>query len=337
MTSNDKKTLYLTDFPFSSKITEQDIYGFLSKYTENIDEIKLDKKNYEKHKSLSFKVSFKDSSSANKCRTEMNLIKYKNKSIRIMWDEHDTTILYNTKNNLFFKGIPKNISPRKVYQYFSQFGDISSCKMTEDDNGNHYGYGYITFFNQDSARGALESTKDKNLEIFDNNCIEISFFQKRNERILNKNELNNLNKQKLYINNLPDKYTTAELYDLCKQYGSVQSCNIFIDNNNKNFAKGQFSSEKEAKDVLLKLDKKEINGTKINVQLYQTKTEQKKNNLHIKNIPLNCEEKDLIKIFNKYGKIISAKIETYKPEKSDIIVSKGFFIIHISINITHFC
>ena len=63
----------------------------------------------------------------------MNLQKLKNKSIRIMWDEHDSSILYNTKNNLFFKGIPKNISPRIVYEYFLQFGNISSLKMTEEE------------------------------------------------------------------------------------------------------------------------------------------------------------------------------------------------------------
>ncbi len=323
MTSNTKNTLYLTDFPFSSKVTEKDIFSFLSDYTPSIREVKFDKKSYEKRKSISFKVSFKDYSSANKCRLEMNLVKYKNKSIRIMWDEHDTDILYNTKNNLFFKGIPKNISPRTVYEYFSNFGDISSCKMTEDDNGNHYGYGYITFYSQDAAKEALDNTKDKQLEAFDNNYIEISFFQKKNERNLQKKDIHSLNKQKLYITNLPEKYTTSDLCNLCKQYGSLQSCNIFYDNNNnKNFGIVQFSSEKEAKDLLVKLDKKEINNTKLSVQLYQSKLEQKKNNLYIKNIPLNCEEKDLIKIFSKYGKITSAKIETYK--KGDITISKGF-------------
>lgn len=157
MTSSEEKTtLYLTDFPTSIKITEQDISQFLSSYSESILQIKEDKK-----KSLSFKVVFNDPITANKCRIEMNLKKYKNKSIRIMWDEHDSKIIYNTSNNLFFKGIPKNISPRKVYEYFLQFGDISSCKMTEDENGSHYGYGYVTFYEAEDAKTALDSTKRK--------------------------------------------------------------------------------------------------------------------------------------------------------------------------------
>ena len=322
MASKEKTILYLTDFPITSKISEQDIINFLSSFSESILQVKEEKKN---HKPLSYKVIFKDYSSANKCRLDMNLKKLKNKSIRIMWDEHDSSILYNTKNNLFFKGIPKNISSRIVYEYFLQFGDISSLKMTEDENGNHYGYGYVTFYQTQDAQNALDNTKEKKIEVFENNIIEISYFQKKKERLSKSNEIADINKQKLYISNLPEKYTTNELNTLCKEYGSVQSCNIFIDNCNKNFGIVQFSSEKEAQDVLSKLDGKEIQGLKLNVKLYQTKQQREINhgcNLHIRNIPLNAKEQDLSKIFSKYGKVISSRIETLK--KDNELISKGF-------------
>ena len=269
----------------------------------------------------------------------MNLRKIRNKSIRIMWDERDSSITHNIKNNLFFKGIPKSTTAREVYEYFMQFGDISSCKMTEDDNGHHYGYGYITYYNSDDAQKALENTKGK--QIFDS-TIEISYFQKRNERIINSSELNN---QKVYISNLPEKYTTADLIKLSEEYGEVKSCNIFIDNLGKNFGIVQFSSEKEAKEVLNKLDGKEIGNVKLNVKSYQTKYEHKqylenstqrlneqnsKCNLHIRNIPLTAKEEDLIKIFSKYGNVTSVRIEKNKTEKKDgentkiELVSKGF-------------
>ena len=322
MASKEKTILYLTDFPITSKISEQDIINFLSSFSESILQVKEEKKS---HKPLSYKVIFKDYSSANKCRLDMNLKKLKNKSIRIMWDEHDSSILYNTKNNLFFKGIPKNISSRIVYEYFLQFGDISSLKMTEDENGNHYGYGYVTFYQTQDAQNALDNTKEKKIEVFENNIIEISYFQKKKERLSKSNEIADINKQKLYISNLPEKYTTNELNTLCKEYGSVQSCNIFIDNCNKNFGIVQFSSEKEAQDVLSKLDGKEIQGLKLNVKLYQTKQQREINhgcNLHIRNIPLNAKEQDLSKIFSKYGKVISSRIETLK--KDNDLISKGF-------------
>ena len=335
--SQEKTMLYLTDFPLN--INNLDIQEFLTNYKDKIIYINTEQnqKNKDKRKPLSIKVLFKDYESANKCRTEMNLRKIRQKSIRIMWDERDTSIRYNTKNNLFFKGIPKKTTPREVYEYFMQFGDISSCKITEDENGNHYGYGYITFYKPEDAQRALEETKDK--KIFDNNTIEISFFQKRNERLINSNNVNN---QKLYISNLPEKFTTANLTELCKEYGKVETCNIFIDHLGNNFGIIQFSSEQEAKEVLNKLTEKEIEGKKLIVKLFQTKYEHKQYlqnstrrinemnancNLHIRNIPLTAKEEDLIKIFGKYGNVMSAKIEKMKIENKDgktEIVSKGF-------------
>ena len=126
--------------------------------------------------------------------------------------------------------------------------------MTEDEQGNHYGYGYITYYSRDDAQKAIDESKDK--KIFDSNNIEISYFQRKNERIINSTELNN---QKIYVSNIPEKYSTTELTKLCSEFGNVQTCNIFIDNLGKNFGIVQFSSPNEAREAVDKLDGKEIN------------------------------------------------------------------------------
>ena len=337
MISQEKTMLYLTDLPFGIGIP--DIHEFLSNYLDKIILINPDQnpRNKNNRKPLAIKVLFKDYESANKCRTEMNLRKLRGKSIRIMWDERDVTIRYNTKNNLFIKGIPKNITPREVYEYFLQFGDISSCKICEDEFGNHNGYGYITYYKIEDAQKAIDESKDK--KIFDSNNIEISPFQKRNERIIN-----SYDNRKIYINNIPEKYTREDLEKLCNQYGKVEDCNIFIDKICKNFGIVQFSSENEAKEALNKLNGKEIDGNILTSKIFQTKYEHKQYlenstkrineqnincNLHIKNIPLTVKEEDLTKIFTKYGNVISARIEKSKVEKKEEkgkfeIVSKGF-------------
>ena len=337
MISQEKTMLYLTDLPFGIGIP--DIHEFLSNYLDKIILINPDQnpRNKNNRKPLAIKVLFKDYESANKCRTEMNLRKLRGKSIRIMWDERDVTIRYNTKNNLFIKGIPKNITPREVYEYFLQFGDISSCKICEDEFGNHNGYGYITYYKIEDAQKAIDESKDK--KIFDSNNIEISPFQKRNERIIN-----SYDNRKIYINNIPEKYTREDLEKLCNEYGKVEDCNIFIDKICKNFGIVQFSSENEAKEALNKLNGKEIDGNILTSKIFQTKYEHKQYlenstkrineqnincNLHIKNIPLTVKEEDLTKIFTKYGNVISARIEKSKVEKKEEkgkfeIVSKGF-------------
>ena len=337
MISQEKTMLYFTDLSFGISI--QDIKEFLSNFQDKIILINPDQipRNKNNRNHLAFKVLFKDYESANKCRIEMNLCKLRGKSVRIMWDERDTSIRYNTKNNLFIKGIPKSTTPREVYEYFLKFGDISSCKINEDDFGNHNGYGYITYYNNDDAQRAIEETKDKT--IFCSNNVEISHFQKKNERIINSND-----NQKIYISNFPEKFTESDITKICSEFGKVENCNIFLDNVCKKFAIVQFSSEIEAKEALNKLNDKEIDGKKIMTRLFQTKYEHKQYlqnstkrineqnancNLYIKNIPLTAKEEDLSKIFSKYGNVISVKIEKNKIEKRDEkgifdLVSKGF-------------
>lgn len=337
----DKTVLYLTDLPLG--FTIEDIQIFLTNYKDKIRFISLDqnKRMMEKRKNPAVKVIFIDSESANACRIEMNLRKIKGKSVRIMWDERDTAIRYNTTSNLFVKGIPKSVTPREVYEYFYKFGDISSAKINEDENGNHLGYGYITYYNAEDEKKAIEETNGKQIW---NSVIEVNHFQKKNERGFNEMEQNN---QKLYINNLPENFEESELRKLCEKYGTVKGCNIFMDNVGKNFGIVQFSSEKEAREILPKLDGQEVNGNKLTVKLYQNTYEHKQYiqnnsakinekcqgcNLIIKNIPLNATEKDLLNAFEKFGKIQSVKIEKEQRDKDSKdkvksktdIVSKGF-------------
>ena len=335
MMSQEKTMLYLTDLPFGASVPE--IKEFLNKYHDKIILINPEQNPRNNRKTLAMKVLFKDNESANKCRIEMNLRKLRGKSVRIMWDERDTSIRYNIKNNLFIKGIPKTTTPREVYEYFLKFGDISSCKVSESEDGTHNGYGYITYFNIEDAEKAISETKDK--KIFDSNDVIVDHFHKRNERILNSND-----NQKIYINNFPENYTKEDLTKLCSDYGTVQSCDIFLDNLCKKFGIVQFSSDTQAKEALSKLNQKEVNGQKLMVKFFQTKYEHKqylenstkrineqnaKCNLYIKNIPLTAKEEDLNKIFSKYGNVTSTKIEKNKIEKKDEkgkfeLVSKGF-------------
>jgi polyadenylate-binding protein len=340
MKTLEKTMLYLTDLPYGINII--DIQGFLSNYKESIVKImppEMYQRNVFRGKALAIKVLFKDNESADKCRKEMNLRKLWGKSVRIMWEEMDTSLRYNTKSNLYIKGIPKTTTPREVYEYFMQFGDIFSCKVSENETGMHNGYGYITFYRSEDAEKAIQESKGKKIFGVDN--VEISHFQKKNERMINTTENNN---HKIFINNLPEKYSVSELNDLCKDYGKIENCNMYLDKIGKNFGIVEFSNEAEAKDAMAKLDGKEIEKNKINVQLYQTQFEHKqflmnkslrireqkdKCNLIIKNIPLTSKEEDLEKTFKKYGEITSIRIEKNKIEKKDEkgkfeLVSKGF-------------
>ena len=94
ISEKNKNMLFMTDFPL--KTTSLDLQNFLSNYKDKIVYINQDQdnKNKEKRKPYTIKVLFNDSESANKCRIEMNLKKIHQNSIRIAWDEKDTSIIY---------------------------------------------------------------------------------------------------------------------------------------------------------------------------------------------------------------------------------------------------
>ena len=330
----EKKVLYFSDLPLST--TEEDIKKFLEEYKEKIVSITLDKnpRNLELKKSLNAKIIISDYNTANKIRIEMNLKKINNHSVRIMWDEKDNSIRYNIKSNLYFKGIPLNISTRKVYEYFLKFGDISSLKIIEDNNGNHFDYGYITYYNNNDAEKAILETNGK--KIFDdNNIIEIRHFQKKND-------------YQIYINNIKKKLNESDLNKICSKYGNIISLNIYQDSIGRNYAILQYNNQESTNNALKNLINEIPSEKNLKLQIEQKKKIERNQenklresnnilnyqyqlcNLHIRNIPLTAKEEDLEKTFSKYGKIRSIKIERYKLEKNDensykeIPKSKGF-------------
>ena len=333
MNAQEKTILYLSELPLQVNI--KDIEIFLSKYKDKIAYINIDNRNVEKKKYLAVKVVFRDSESANNCRIEMNLKKLKGKSIRIMWDERDSSIRYNTKNNIFVKGIPKTTTPREVYEYFLKFGDISSAKIMEDEIGNHFGYGYITYYNANDAEKAILESNGK--KIWDT-VLQVSKFQKKNERGYNEIEIDS---HKIYISNFPQNYNVEDLKKFCQEYGNVQNCEILTDKLGQKFGIVLFNSQPEAKEVISKLANKEIDNKKLIVESFQQKyvhrqfqqnktaklTEQFRNcDLHLRNIPFTATEDDINKIFSKYGIVNSVKIEKKPIKRGDKteIVSEGF-------------
>lgn len=339
----EKNVLHFSDL--SLNVVQSDLEMFLSAYKQNIVVISLDQKTQstDYQKFLRAKVIFKDSASANKVRLEQNLKKIKGHSVRIMWDERDSSIRYNTKSNLFIKGIPESTTPREVYEYFMKFGDISSLKIPEDENGSHHGYGYITYYNPEDAENVLLKVAKEN--VFGVK-LEVSHFQRRNERNF---EFYSSNARSLYIRNFPDNYKEDDLKKLCSQHGEVEKIIIHQGTGENNYGIATFISEEETRKALESLSGVSFGEKRLFVQPLQNKYERKQFiqnqiresniklneqyhlcNLHIRNIPYNATEEDLRKTFEKFGNIKSLKIEKFilETKESDklkeIPTSKGF-------------
>ena len=175
MSNNTKEKTNLILCDLSPDTNKKDIESFLSQYLDKIISTQLTEK-----KPFKATVSFKDYNSANECRINMNQKKLKNKSIRIMWDEKDFLQKNkDNKNNLYVKGIPKNKSSREIYEYFFKFGDMFSVKVNEDEKGNSNGTAFVTYYNQEDAKKAIEGTNGK--KIWDSD-MEVQY-QKNNDKV----------------------------------------------------------------------------------------------------------------------------------------------------------
>ena len=346
--SKDKNILYISDLPPNT--IETDLQLFLQKYKESIIRITIINHSNPLYpnKNLHAKVAFKDSETANNARIEMNLRKLKGHAIRLMWDEKDNSIRYNSSTNLFIKNIPFNIQPREVYEYFMKFGDISSCKLIEDIYGNHLGYGYITYYDPESSSNAIKNCDGKS--IWNNQIIEVKYFKKKNER------MSTLGPQisKIYLTNLPGNFNEKEIIKLCENFGEITSCQISTETIGRIYAIVGFPKIESAEMAQKNLNGKNINGYNLFCEIYRDKKNDntllninnnnnqrnhnsqindnayKMCNLYIKNIPYSVNEEMLNKVFSKYGEIKSTKIEMYNlatkigDEIKAIPTSKGF-------------
>ena len=328
---HERNILYISDLPYNTN--ETDIKLFFKRYGDTVSLVKINPKYFENDtRTINAKVIFKDSKTANQARIEMNLRKLKGHAIRLMWEERDNSIRYNSTTNLFVKGIPFNVQPREVYEYFLKFGDISSAKLKDDIDGNHFGYGYVTYYQPESAENAIKNSNGKN--IWGGGPVQVDYFKKKNERI----STSGPEVFKLYITNFPGDFTESNIIELTKEFGGILSCNIKTEKIGRRYALVCYETEEAANRAKCSLEGKNVNGYNlfckiINDKTYHDEIHQQKNNINkrfmprnkpgfsnsnnhmcnllIKNIPYTIKEKEFYEIFSKFGKIVSAKLETY--------------------------
>ena len=108
----------------------------------------------------------------------MNFDVIKGKPVRIMWSQRDPSLRKSGVGNLFIKNLDKSIDNKALYDTFSAFGNILSCKVVCDENGSK-DYGFVHFETQEAAE---RTTEKMNGMLLNDRKVFVGQFKSRKER-----------------------------------------------------------------------------------------------------------------------------------------------------------
>ncbi|XP_046325005.1 polyadenylate-binding protein 4 isoform X7 [Marmota monax] len=269
-------------------------------------------------------VNFQQPADAERALDTMNFDVIKGKPIRIMWSQRDPSLRKSGVGNVFIKNLDKSIDNKALYDTFSAFGNILSCKVVCDENGSK-GYAFVHFETQEAADKAIEKM---NGMLLNDRKVFVGRFKSRKER---EAELGAKAKEftNVYIKNFGEEIDDESLKELFSQFGKTLSVKVMRDPSGKSKGFGFVSYEKheDANKAVEEMNGKEISGKVIFVGRAQKKVERQAElkrkfeqlkqerisryqgvNLYIKNLDDTIDDEKLRKEFSPFGSITSAKV-----------------------------
>nr|XP_048290462.1 polyadenylate-binding protein 4 isoform X4 [Myodes glareolus] len=269
-------------------------------------------------------VNFQQPADAERALDTMNFDVIKGKPIRIMWSQRDPSLRKSGVGNVFIKNLDKSIDNKALYDTFSAFGNILSCKVVCDENGSK-GYAFVHFETQEAADKAIEKM---NGMLLNDRKVFVGRFKSRKER---EAELGAKAKEftNVYIKNFGEEVDDDNLKELFSQFGKTLSVKVMRDPSGKSKGFGFVSYEKheDANKAVEEMNGKEMSGKAIFVGRAQKKVERQAElkrkfeqlkqerisryqgvNLYIKNLDDTIDDEKLRKEFSPFGSITSAKV-----------------------------
>ena len=146
----------------------------------------------------------------------MNFSLIRGRMARLMWSQRDPSLRKSSVGNIFVKNLDPEIDSKDLYDTFSIFGNIISCKVVSDSqSGKSKGFGFVHF---ETAESAAEAIAKVNGNVISGRVVYVSNFVKRDNRAKLQEYTN------LYVKNIPKTMSQDDLEKLAAPFGEVASC-----------------------------------------------------------------------------------------------------------------
>jgi RNA recognition motif-containing protein len=114
---------------------------------------------------------------------QFNHTEIKGKTCRIMIAENDLRGIKSGVGNVFVKNLDKDVDSRKLWEAFSAYGNIKSCKVGMDANGKLLNYGFVHFQDPKVADRVIREVNGKDLPGIGSLLKVEKYEAKKNERV----------------------------------------------------------------------------------------------------------------------------------------------------------
>uniref|UniRef100_A0A3B4DCW0 Polyadenylate-binding protein n=1 Tax=Pygocentrus nattereri TaxID=42514 RepID=A0A3B4DCW0_PYGNA len=269
-------------------------------------------------------VNFQQPADAERALDTMNFDVIKGRPVRIMWSQRDPSLRKSGVGNIFIKNLDKSIDNKALYDTFSAFGNILSCKVVCDENGSK-GYGFVHFETHEAAERAIEKM---NGMLLNDRKVFVGRFKSRKER---EAEMGARAKEftNVYIKNFGEDMDDDKLKEIFTKFGPALSIRVMTDDGGKSKGFGfvSFERHEDAQRAVDEMNGKELNGKQVYVGRAQKKAERQTElkrkfeqmkqdrmtryqgvNLYVKNLDDGLDDERLRKEFSPFGTITSAKV-----------------------------
>jgi len=238
----------------------------------------------------------------------------------------------NTENKIFIGGLAPMTTQDTLFQYFSQFGELSECKLVMDKNtGQSKGYAFIFFKDLADAQRAVEGGS----AVIDGkrcNCNLASTHNPTNQQAQGNVEVPTEIK-KVFVGGIGPNTTRDTVLNAFSQFGEVQECKVIVDQNT-GFSKGYgfveflspISAQKATASGFISIDGKNCNCNLAFNDKGDKTVDQGECKVFVGGLAPTVTSESLTVAMSPYGKVDSAKVVVDKVTQA----SKGFGFVEFA-------